>query len=407
VTEVVEAVHSAAVDLWVSVGSAYETELNNGVSHCIEHMLFKGTTSRSAERIAEEIEDAGGNIGASTARDFTKVYTRVLGEALPTALDIMTDMVANPTFDRADLKLEKQVILEEMEMYEDDAADLAQEIAYANHWRGYAHSYPITGTSESVKGLNETMLREHFDRYYRPERMVISVAGKFDEDEVITFLSERLGALKPGSEKKIPSSPECRRFNVLKNKDVEQAQMILVSEGMVEQDSRIILTDALELCLASSASSRLFKEIRERRGLVYDVGSGHHAYSTCGMMTVYASMNPANTDTVLKLILEELARVKAEGFTEAEINRAKKQLRADIFMGLDSMTARSSNNASDIHLWDKIVPLSEWEQKIADVNNKDMTALANELFNDDRLSLVVVGPAAELQEKYSLTVGKN
>jgi predicted Zn-dependent peptidase len=406
VTEVVESVYSAAVDLWIKVGSAYETELNNGVSHCIEHMLFKGTQHRSAECIAEEIEDVGGTLGASTSKELTKVYGHVLGEALPTALDIITDMVTNPLLLASDLTLERQVILDEMHMYEDDAADVAQETIYAKLWQGYAHSYPITGTKETVKGMTAEMLREHYDRFYRPERMVISVAGNFDEGATIKFLSEKLGALKAGNAPIVPVCPKSRRFNVVKNKDVEQAQLMLVCEALSHQDKRLTIMQVLDLCLASSASSRLFKEIRERRGLVYDIGSAQHAYLSCGLINVYAAMNPSNVPIVLPLILQELSRVRKEGFTPAEIKRAKTQLRTDLLIDLESMSARSSNNASDLIYYDRLIPHSEATAEIDAVTNEDVMALSQELFAEDKLSLVVVGPAQELKKKYSLTVAQ-
>ena len=404
VTEVVESVYSAAVDLWLKVGSAYETELNNGVSHCIEHMLFKGTPTRSAEQIAEDIEDVGGTLGASTSKELTKLYGHVLGEVLPTALDIICDMVSHPIFDASDLSLEKQVILDEMQMYEDDAADVAQELIYANLWQGYAHSYPITGTADTVHGIDAAMLKEHYSRFYTPERMVISVAGNFDEEATIAFLSEKLGALKPGSAPKYPVNPASRRFNVVKDKDIEQAQLMLVSQGLNHRDKRLTTMQVLDLCLASSASSRLFKEIRERRGLVYNIASMQHAYAECGLVSLYAAMTPAHTEEVLTLILQELNRLKSDGFTEAEIKRAKTQLRTDLLMDLESMSARSTNNASDLVHYDRVVPLSEAREEIEEVTNDDVIALSRELFAQDKLSLVVVGPAEELAEHYSLTI---
>jgi predicted Zn-dependent peptidase len=404
VTEVVESVYSAAVDLWLKVGSAYETELNNGVSHCIEHMLFKGTPTRSAEQIAEEIEDVGGTLGASTSKELTKIYGHVLGEVLPTALDIICDMATNPLIDPSDLALEKQVILDEMQMYEDDASDVAQEIMYGNLWQGYAHSYPITGTVDTVNGIDSAMLREHFQRFYTPERMVISIAGNFNEDETIKFLSEKLGSLKPGSGPKAPVTPASRHFNVVKDKDVEQAQLMLVSDGLHHRDKRLTVMQVLDLCLASSASSRLFKEIRERRGLVYNIASMQHAYANCGLTSIYAAMTPAHTEEVLDLVLQELNRLKSDGFTAAEIKRAKTQLRTDLLMDLESMSARSTNNASDLVHYDRVIPLGEAREEIEAVTNDDVIELARHLFSQDKLSLVVVGPAEELEEHYSLTV---
>jgi predicted Zn-dependent peptidase len=403
VTEVVESVYSAAIDLWVEVGSAYETALNNGVSHCIEHMLFKGTERRTAEQIAEDIEDVGGMLGASTSKELTKIYGHVLGEHLPVALDIICDMVMAPRFDNSDLMLEKKVILDEMQMYEDDTADVAQELTYLNLWKGYAHSYPIIGTLDTVNGINQQMLLEHYQRFYRPERMVISIAGNFDEERTIAFLSEKLGQMTAGNGPKAPT-PQPRIFNIVRDKDVEQAQLMLSLPSLSHNDKRIDALQVLDLCLAASASSRLFKEIRERRGLVYTVASMQHCYRTCGLFGIYAAMTPENTRQVLDLIVAELDRVKVEGFTPAEIKRAKTQLRSDLLMDLESMSARSTNNASDLMHYDRIVPLDEARNDIENVTNEAVIALADSLFDKKTLSLVVVGPRTELAEKYQLNL---
>ncbi len=403
VTEVVESVYSAAIDLWIEVGSAYETALNNGVSHCIEHMLFKGSEKRSAEQIAEDIEDVGGMLGASTSKELTKIYGHVLGEHLPVALDIMIDMVTSPRFDVMDLTLEKQVILDEMQMYEDDSADVAQELAYLNLWKGYAHSYPIIGTVDTVHGINQQMIYEHYQRFYRPERMVISIAGNFDEEATIAWLSAELGKLSPGQGPK-PPTPQPRVFNIVRDKGIEQAQLMLTLPSLSHSDKRIDAMQVLDLNLAASASSRLFREIRERRGLVYTVASMQHCYRNCGQFAIYAAMTPENTATVLELIVLELERVKTEGFTATEIKRAKTQLRSDLLMDLESMSARSTNNASDLMHYNRIVPLEESRSDIEGVTNEAVMELANFLFNKESLSLVVVGPKEELAESYQLNL---
>jgi predicted Zn-dependent peptidase len=301
------------------------------------------------------------------------------------------------------LMLEKKVILDEMQMYEDDTADVAQELTYLNLWKGYAHSYPIIGTLDTVNGINQQMLLEHYQRFYRPERMVISIAGNFDEERTIAFLSEKLGQMTAGNGPKAPT-PQPRIFNIVRDKDVEQAQLMLSLPSLSHNDKRIDALQVLDLCLAASASSRLFKEIRERRGLVYTVASMQHCYRTCGLFGIYAAMTPENTRQVLDLIVAELDRVKVEGFTPAEIKRAKTQLRSDLLMDLESMSARSTNNASDLMHYDRIVPLDEARNDIENVTNEAVIALADSLFDKKTLSLVVVGPRTELAEKYQLNL---
>ncbi|MBK7836291.1 MAG: insulinase family protein [Candidatus Obscuribacter sp.] len=192
VTEVVESVYSAAIDLWIEVGSAYENTSNSGVSHFIEHMLFKGTTTRSAERLMEEIEDVGGMLSASTSREITKLYGHMLGDCLPVAVDIMLDMVQNPLFAQADLALERKVILDEIDMYDDDPGDVAQELVYQHLWQGSPQAMPITGDSLAVKAMSRETLLSYYKQFYRPERMIVSVAGNFDEEATIKSLSQKL-----------------------------------------------------------------------------------------------------------------------------------------------------------------------------------------------------------------------
>lgn len=402
VTEVVDSVYSAAIDLWVEVGSAYETEFNNGVSHCLEHMLFKGTTNRTADQIAEEMEDVGGMLGAATSRELTKVYGHVLGEDIEIALDVITDMVMNPLLKDDDLALEKKVIIDEMRMYEDDPGDVAQELVYRNLWKGYSYSLPITGTSATVNSITTSSLRSHFERFYRPERMIVSIAGKFDEEKTIAYLTEKLAKLPGSEEKPEPITPASRVFNIIKERNIEQAQMIVSMEGLTQTDKRQATLSVLELCMVASSSSRLFKEVREKRGLVYNIGGLEHSYRSCGLYGIYCATMAEHVEEVISLILAEFRRLKDEGFTAKEIERAKTQLRADLLMDLESMPSRSTSNAADLLYFGRTISIDECRKEIEEVTNEAVIDLARELFVDEKLSLVALGPKGELSRNLSL-----
>lgn len=402
VTEVVESVYSAAIDLWIEVGSAYENTSNSGVSHFIEHMLFKGTTTRSAERLMEEIEDVGGMLSASTSREITKLYGHMLGDCLPVAVDIMLDMVQNPLFAQADLALERKVILDEIDMYDDDPGDVAQELVYQHLWQGSPQAMPITGDSLAVKAMSRETLLSYYKQFYRPERMIVSVAGNFDEEATIKSLSQKLmdfdassAAPRAGAMLR-PPVPKTSKFRILEDWETEMAQLIIAMPGLKNSDKLQTALQVLDLCLTTSASSRLFKEVREKRGLAYNIGSLQHSYRDCGLYGVAAAVNPANAAQVYELIFIEFERLKKEGLTEREILRAKNQLRTDLLMDKESMTGRSTENASDLLFFDRLIPLEERQAEIDAVANEQIIELAKLLFTEPP-SVVLVGPQGELQ----------
>lgn len=394
VTEVVDSVYSAAIDLWIEVGSAYETPANSGVSHCIEHMLFKGTKNRSAEHLMEEIEDVGGMLGASTSRELTKLYGHVLGEALPVAVEIMLDMVKNPLFRAEDLALERKVIIDEIEMYDDDPADFAQELAYKHFWPGSPQSQSITGDAQNVKNITVSMLKEHYKRFFRPERMIVSVSGAFDEEKTIADLSAGLADLErydAPADYLRTSVPETAAFNVFESWDTDMSQLILLLPGLDVLDKRQMALNILDLCLTSSASSRLFKEVREKRGLVYNIGSMQHSYRNCGMYGIECIVSPANTNQVMQLVQKEFETIKESGLTEKEIARAKSQLRTDLLMDKETMSARSTGNAGDLLFFDRIISIEERQAQIEAVTNDEIIEVARLVFAAAP-SVVLVGP---------------
>ncbi len=395
-TEAVDEVYSASIGIWVDVGSEDEQEENNGVSHCLEHMLFKGTDRRTAQDIAQEIEDVGGSLGAATSKENTCFYGRVMGDQLPVAIDLLADMIKNATLSPQDLELEREVILEEIKMYEDDPEDLSQETLLLNIWPGHPLGRPITGTCDSVSGITSEMLRQHVERFYRPESIVVSIAGKFDEQAAIDQLTGEFGSLAPGQPRQDVPAASMRQCKVIKNKDIEQAHIALATEGMSVTDDRRYQLAVLDLGLGGNMSSRLFQEVREKRGLVYTINSYRASHTHCGLFGVYAGTGPGKVGQVLELIMEEFRRVKADGLTDQEIKRAKAQLKSDLLLGLESMRNRTSRNAYGELFFGRQLSVEEICADIERVSSQEVQQLANELFRSDKLSLVVVGPAAEI-----------
>lgn len=404
VTEKVDSVYSAAIDLWVEVGSAYEEALNNGVTHFIEHMLFKGTGKRDAESLMEEIEDVGGMVSASTSRDTVKLYGYALGDALPVVSDIMLDMALAPRFDAVDFELERKVILDEIDMYADDPVDVAQDLLYAGMWKGSPQARPITGGAEEVKALTLQSLRDHFQTYFRPERMIVSVAGSFDEERLIDSVSQSLSQAFPVANESAaalsrPQAPAYFAVEELVDWDTEQAQVALAFPAISSLDERQEALQILDLCLATSNSSRLFKEVREKRGLAYSIGSIQHSYRDFGLYSFGASVSCGNAEAVMSLIFEELENIKKNGLTDREIARAKAQLRTEILTEKESMAARSTANASDLMYFGRLSDIGENLARVEKVDNAQIIDLARLIFVDD-YSLVAVGPQNKLKSLF-------
>lgn len=401
-TEVVDGMYSASIGIWVDVGSKDENEVNNGVSHALEHMLFKGTRKRTASEIATEIEDVGGSLGAATGKENTCFYGRVMGDQLHVAVDLLLDMLVDAKLDQEDLDLEREVILEEIKMYEDDPEDVGHETLIERIWPKHPLSRPITGTFETVTNMTAQMLRDHVRKFYTPENMVISIAGQFNEQKVIEQLTNGLGALKRGEAKPKIAPPQMTPFTHIKYKDIEQAHTVIATAGVSITDPKRYPIAILDLSLGGNMSSRLFQEVREKRGLVYTINTYREAHEHSGLFGVYAGSRPKNVQQVLEITMEEFKKVKSEGLTEQEITRAKTQLKSELLLGLESMRYRTSRNAYSELYYGRQLEVEEICRDIDAVTAKDITAIANEILHGDMLSMVVVGPKKELKKEYAL-----
>ena len=402
-TEVVDEVYSASIGIWVDVGSEDEDLRNSGVSHCLEHMLFKGTTTRSAQDIAQEIEDVGGGLGAATSKENTCFYGRVMGDELPVAVDLLTDMLLHARLDAEDLDLEREVILEEIKMYEDDPEDLSQELLLMNVWENHPLGRPITGTYDSVSGIDSEMLKEHVRKFYTPDNMIVSIAGKFDEEKAIDQLSKALSGATRGNTHKRSGAPAFHPCTIVKDKDIEQAHVAIATCGLSVTDERRYQLAVLDLCMGGNMSSRLFQEVREKRGLVYTINSYKASHRDTGMFGVYAGTGPNKVGQVVELAMEEFRRMKAEGLTEQEIKRAKTQLKSDLMLGLESMRNRTSRNAYGEMFYGRQLTVEEICADVDKVTGKAVQDLAQELLRPATMSLVVVGPGSGVPHEYSLS----
>ena len=332
---------SVSVGLWVGAGSQYETIPEAGVSHYIEHMVFKGTTSRSARDIAEQMDEVGGQLNAFTSKECTCFYAKVVDEHVRLALDIISDLAVRPVFDPVEMEKEKGVVLEEIDMAEDTPEDLVHEMLMLAHFGDQPVSRPILGTADSVKALTREQVLDYWRRMYRPENAVLAVAGSYDWNAIVGLAQEFLGSWEKGRFLRQEFHTNLVEPAFLRReKDIEQANICLGFPGLATGDEMGYECSLFSSVYGGAMSSRLFQKIREEKGLAYSVYSYPNAYTDCGMLSVYAATNPENAQDVCDMIREETARLVRDGLTREEFTKAREQLKSGFILGQESTSAR-------------------------------------------------------------------
>ncbi|MBC7325361.1 MAG: insulinase family protein, partial [Moorella sp. (in: Bacteria)] len=311
-------------------------------SHFLEHLLFKGTTRRTARQIAEELEAVGGVINAFTTKEYTCYYSRVLAEHMDLAIDVLSDMFFNSLLDDQDIEKEKKVILEEIKMYEDSPDELVHDLFARTIWPGHPLGRAILGTSESVAGLNRDLIYRYYQEQYNSANIVLAAAGKFHTAELLAKLQAAFGLKTCPGKGKEYSPPQVRAGVSINVKDTEQVQICLGVPGLPQDDAGIYALQALNNILGGGLSSRLFQLIREEQALAYSVYSYHAGFVDSGLFTIYAGTSPDNYRQVVELMLEELAAVKNRGITSQELKRTKDQIRGNLLLGQENVNHRMS-----------------------------------------------------------------
>lgn len=392
VCEKIPFVRSVSIGIWVKTGSRNENPRNNGVSHFIEHMLFKGTDMRSAAQIAESFDNIGGQINAFTGKECTCYYAKTLDEHLDVAMDVLSDMLYNSIFAKKDIALEKRVILEEIGMYEDSPEELVHDILSETVWEGSAIGYPILGTRRSLRGINREVITEYMKERYTPGSMVISVAGNFEETKLEEMLETWFNHQISGdeSEHNVESVDFRSEINV-REKDTEQVHICIGFEGIKNGDDALYPLLAVNNIFGGGMSSRLFQKIREKKGLVYSIYSYPTIYNDAGLFTIYAGMKPENLKEVTNLIYDEVRLILKKGITEQEFEKSKEQLKGSYILGLESTSSRMSSIGKSELLLGKIHTQQEILEKIGNITMDDMNQIIHSIFNLDKLGISVVG----------------
>jgi predicted Zn-dependent peptidase len=390
VSEPMPGLESAAIGLWVEAGARHEAESQNGIAHFLEHMAFKGTARRSALQIAEEIEDVGGYINAYTSREMTAYYARVLRPDVPLALDILADIVLNPAFEGREIEVERGVILQEigqaLDTPDDIIFDWLQETAYP----GQPIGRPILGPSAQVAGFTEGDLRRFTGAHYGPGQMILSAAGAVDHDMLVRLAEPLFGHLPA----KPAQKPEGARFFNGERREtrmLEQAHFALALEAPAYRDADFYTSQVFSGALGGGMSSRLFQRLREDRGLCYTVFAQSGAYDDTGMITIYAGTGAEEIGALAELTIDELKRA-AEDMSEAEIARARAQMKAGLLMGLESPSSRAERLAKLLSIWGRVPDISEAIARIEAVTGQGTRDHAQGLLARSGMALALYGP---------------
>jgi predicted Zn-dependent peptidase len=400
VTESMPGVRSATVGAWVGVGSRDETPELSGASHFLEHLLFKGTTSRSAMDISVELDTVGGEFNAFTTKEYTCFHARVLDVDLPLAVDVLGDMVTSSTLADPDVEAEREVILDEIAMHDDDPDDVVHNL-YAEHaWRGQPLGLPIAGTVASISGLTRDQVAGYYRAHYRPENVVVAAAGNVDHDRVVEQVAAAFG--RSGfldDEERRPLPPRrggpVRRTSpgeVTRQRPFEQVNLVLGVNGLVRTDRRRYTLGVLNAVLGGGTSSRLFQEVRERRGLAYSVYSFASHFSDAGMFGVGVGCLPNRREEVLAVVRDQLELLAEKGLDADELARGQGQLRGGLVLSMEESGTRMSRIAKADLLYDELPGIDEVLRRIDAVTAEDVRVLAAELFAQPQ-TLAVVGPA--------------
>jgi len=398
ITEQMSHIRSASIGIWLQTGSRDEEAEWNGISHFIEHMVFKGTKHRTAEEIARQVDSIGGNMDAFTAKECICFNVKVLDEHVPTALDILGDLVLNPVFDAADIARERGVILEEIKMDEDNPDYLVHEIFTQNFFKDHPLGKPILGTKETVKRFERQPVVDAYAHRFAPGNIVVSAAGNLDHDRFVALVTQHFEHMKPMSNGFHSSAPKTAARIVLRNKKaLEQVQICIgVPSHPIAHEKRHA-GYILNTLLGGGMSSRLFQNIRERQGLAYSIYSDLNPYRDTGCMAVYAGTSLASAGKVVKSVVSEFHKLKTEAVPEDELRRAKDQLKGSLMLSLESSTARMSNLARQEMYFDKFYDLDELIAKIEAVTVEDLHTLANEFFQTESVAVTALGNLSGLK----------
>lgn len=399
-TEAMPHVRSISMGAWIGTGSRDEEAAVNGISHFVEHMVFKGTTSRSSQQIAREVDTIGGNLDAFTGKEMVCFNIKVLDENVVPALDVLADLVLHPTFTPEELAREQGVILEEIKMDEDNPDYLVHEIFTQNFWKNDALGRPILGTKKTVSSFNQQIVFDFYASRFTPRNMVFSAAGNLEHDSFVAQVEQQFSSLAASSDAlppKLPAPVATPHITLKRKKSLEQVQVCIAVPAPPVNHSDRYGVYLLNTMLGGGMSSRLFQTIREDQGLAYAIYSEMNPFRDTGSLCIYAGTAIDKTEKVVQLTMQELRRLKEDTVSEGELKRAKDQLKSNIVIGLESSGSRMANLARQEMYFGRFFGVDEITQEIEAVTTADIQTLAQQLFRPEAIALTLLGNLGEMQ----------
>ena len=394
VTETLKNMRSVVLGIWVKVGSRNEPPEKNGISHFLEHMFFKGTRKRSAKDLAFETDSLGGELNAFTTRETTTFYVKVLDEYLDKGVELLSDIFLNSTFPEDEIEKEKKIIKEEIKMVEDTPDDYIHDLSNQTVWGHSGLGQPVLGRRETIRAFAREDLISHIRKYYGTKDIVVSCAGNFEHEHLVSLLDKNLGNLRRGSEPERGFPPDFQNATKVITKQLSEAHFCLGVNGIPQASRERYCLFTLNTILGAGVSSRLFQEIREKRGLAYSIYSFTASYLDTGLWGIYAGVSRKRVREVIDLILKEMIGLK-DTLTEAELERAKSQLKGNIILGLESTSSRMNNIARQEIYYGRYYSPKEVMAEVDSITLKQIRDLSDKLVKKDGFSLTVYGPVHE------------
>jgi predicted Zn-dependent peptidase len=392
ITEEIPYLKSVSLGVWVATGSRDEDPRENGISHFIEHLLFKGTERRTAFDIAKEIDSVGGTLNAFTGREYTCFYAKVIDKNLPLAIDLLSDIFLHSLMDAKDVEKERMVILQEIKMVEDTPDDYVHDLFNGACWGNHPLGFPIFGTSKLVESFTRDQIQQFLRENFQPNRIIICAAGNVEHSEAVERIGKTFGQLPNSNKTGDRVKPDSISTTNVWNRELEQVHFCLGTKGLPYNHSLRFTSFILNTILGGGMSSRLFQEIRENRGLAYSVYSYLPAYIDTGLVVVYAGTNKSSFQETIGLILKEFNRLKTEPFKNGEIETAKQQLKGNLLLSLESSETLMTRLAKNEIYFQSYLPVEKILKGIDDVDEETVRSLARQLFDEQYFCLTVLGP---------------
>jgi predicted Zn-dependent peptidase len=398
ITETMPAVRSVSIGIWLRTGSRHEPSEENGISHFLEHMVFKGTKHRTAEEIARAADSIGGHLDAFTAKECASFSVKVLDEHLSRAFEVLADLVKNPLFEPEHIAKESQVIQEEIKMVEDTPDDLVHEIFTQTYWRGHALGRPILGTRRTVRAFTQERLFEYFHHHYAPANLLIAAAGQIEHMRLLDLVEKEFGGLPAGVSASDGPAPVAHpHIKQRHKKHLEQVHICVGAPSYPQPHARRFAAYILNTVLGGGMSSRLFQNIREKRGLAYAVFSGLNSFRDTGCLSVYAGTSTEHARQVIDLVLAEFCQIKSNPISAEELQRAKDYLKGSLLLSLESTSSRMANLARQEMYFGRYISLDEIARSVDAVVAEEVREAAREFFDSNRLAITVLGPSNGLK----------